>query len=56
MFLNISELSASNVLKIILNVIVSIGCTFVLKKSIRTNLHTSLTFENPGGGGQIDSS
>ena len=37
MFLNILIISASNVLKTFLNIIVSIGCTFVnflLKKSV----------------------
>ena len=36
MFLNILRISASNVLKMFLNIIVSIGCTVVFS-SIRTN-------------------
>ena len=36
MFLNISRISASNVLKVFLKVIVGIGCTVVLFSS-RTN-------------------
>ena len=43
MFLNILRISASNVLKTLLNIIVSIGCTFVVKTTAKTAISGHLT-------------
>ena len=44
MFLNILRISVSNVLKMFLNIIVSIGCAVVIFHSLKTNRKHKIRF------------